>query len=148
MKELIEYIKKLDFKNIFVTETDNTVIQLFRYCFVGGAAFVADWLTVIILTETVMHYLMATAVAFFVGLAVNFALSKLLVFKSDSGKVGKLGEFLVYAVIGAVGLGLTELLMFVFTDALDLHYAVSKIIAAAIVLIWNFFARKVILYKK
>lgn len=148
MRELIEYIKKLDFKSIFITETENTIIQLFRYCFVGGAAFIADWLVMIILTETLLHYLISTAVAFFVGLAVNFALSKLLVFKADSQKCGKLGEFFIYAVIGVVGLGLTELLMYVFTDIVNIHYAVSKIIAAAIVLIWNFFARKVILYKK
>ncbi|MDE6596116.1 MAG: GtrA family protein [Oscillospiraceae bacterium] len=148
MKELIEYIKKFDLKSIFITETNNTIIQLFRYCFVGGVAFVADWLVVVILTETLLHYLVSAAIGFFAGLAVNFALSKLLVFKSDSQKCGKLGEFLVYAVIGIVGLGITELLMYVFTDVINIHYAVSKIIAAAIVLIWNFFARKVILYKK
>ena len=148
MKELIEYIKRFDMKSIFITETENTIIQLFRYCFVGGVAFVADWLVVVILTETLLHYLVSAAVGFFAGLAVNFALSKLLVFKSDSKKCGKLGEFLIYAAIGVVGLGLTELLMYFFTDVINIHYAVSKIIAAAIVLIWNFFARKVILYKK
>lgn len=148
MKELIEYIKRLDLKSIFITETENTVIQLFRYCFVGGIAFVADWLVVVILTETLLHYLVSAAVGFFAGLAVNFVMSKLLVFKADSNKCGKLGEFFIYAAIGIVGLGLTELLMYVFTDIINVHYAVSKIIAAAIVLVWNFFARKVILYKK
>lgn len=148
MKELIEYIKKSDLKSIFITETDNTVIQLFRYCFVGGAAFAADWLVMVILTETLFHYLIAAVFGFIAGLAANFALSKLLVFKSGSGKCGKLGEFAVYAVIGVIGLGITEGLMYLFTDKLNFHYAVSKIAVAAIVLIWNFFARKVILYRK
>lgn len=148
MKELIEYIKKFDLKSIFITETDNTIIQLFRYCFVGGAAFVVDWLVMVILTETLLHYLVASVFGFIAGLAANFALSKLLVFKSDSEKCGKLGEFAVYAIIGVIGLGITEALMYLFTDRLSLHYAISKIAVATIVLIWNFFARKVILYKK
>ena len=59
-----------------------------------------------------------------------------------------MGEFAVYAIIGVMGLGLTELLMYLFTDKLAVHYIISKIIVAAIVLVWNFFARKLILYKK
>ena len=148
MKELFGYIIKLDFKNLFVSETENTIIQLFRYCFVGGIAFIADWGSMIIFKEAGLHYLIATIIGFFVGLAANFALSKLFIFKKDNTKIGKKGEFVAYAVIGAIGLGITELLMFFFTDILSIHYAVSKMIAAVIVLFWNFIARKKFLYSK
>lgn len=148
MKELFRYIFRLDFKSLFVTETDNTIIQLFRYCFVGGIAFLADWLSMIIFKEAGLHYLAAAVIGFFVGLAVNFLLSKLFIFKKDNPVYGKKGEFIAYALIGAVGLGITELLMYFFTDILSVHYAVSKIIAAAIVLFWNFIARKKLLYSK
>lgn len=148
MKELFQFIFKLDFKNLFVNETDNTFIQLFRYCFVGGLAFLADWLSMILFKEIGLHYLIAAVIGFFVGLAVNFLLSKLFIFQKDNATIGKKGEFIAYAVIGVIGLGITELLMYFFTDIIQLHYAISKIIAAVIVLFWNFIARKKILYSK
>lgn len=39
MKELFDYIFKLDFKSLFITKSNNTFIQFFRYIFVGGVAF-------------------------------------------------------------------------------------------------------------
>ena len=47
-----------------------------------------------------------------------------------------------------IGLGLTELLMWAFTDGLGLFYLLSKAIAAVIVLLWNFFAKKLMYRKK
>ena len=38
MKELFMLIKRLDFKGLFFSKTDNAFIQFFRYCFVGGIA--------------------------------------------------------------------------------------------------------------
>lgn len=148
MKELLQYIFKLDLKNLFVNDTENTLIQLFRYCFVGGFAFLADWLSMILFTKIGLHYLISAIIGFIVGLIVNFLLSKLFVFKKDNAAIGKKGEFIAYAVIGVVGLGITELLMYFFTEIILLHYAISKIIAAVIVLFWNFIARKKILYGK
>jgi putative flippase GtrA len=82
------------------------------------------------------------------GLAVNFLLSKALVFKgSESGNSNEV-EFLLYAVIGVIGLGLTEMIMYLFTEKLSLYFMVSKVIAAVVVLIWNFAARKITLYRK
>ena len=51
-------------------------------------------------------------------------------------------------MISLIGLGLTELLMWLFTDGLGLFYLVSKAIAAVIVLLWNFFAKKLMYRKK
>ena len=56
-------------------------------------------------------------------------------------------EFTIFALTGVVGLGFTELLMWFFTGPLHLFYLVSKLIAAFIVVIWNFSARKVLLYR-
>lgn len=148
MKELLQYIKEFNLRKIFIEDTENTLIQFIRYCFVGGVAFIVDWLVMILLAETLLHYLIATAFGFVAGLVTNYTLSKKMVFKKDSNKCGKVGEFTVYAIIGVMGLGLTELLMYLFTDKLAVHYIISKIIVAAIVLVWNFFARKLILYKR
>lgn len=147
MKELFTYIMNREFQKLFVDATHNIWIQLFRYGFVGGIAFVADAGCLFLLELTGMSYLLAAAFAFGVGLLVNFALSKALVFKGSATKSSTGTEFVVFLITGVIGLGLTEVLMYVFTERLSFYFMVSKVIAAAIVLIWNFVARKVILYR-
>ncbi len=146
MKELFDYIFKLDFKNLFITKTNNTFIQFFRYIFVGGVAFLADGGSLFLITTIGVNYLISVIFAFVIGLAVNYGLSKLLVFENSSvnGKI----EFLVYGIIGVIGLGFTEIIMYVLTEIAGLYFMVSKVIATIIVLVWNFVARKITLYRK
>ncbi len=145
MKEFFKLLGKLDFKNIFITPTDNGFIQFFRYVFVGGVAFLADAGILFLLELLGLNYLIAAIFAFIVGLIANYVMSKLLVFQKSSIN-GKL-EFVFYGIIGLIGLGLTELFMYLFTDVWGLYFMISKIIVAVIVLIWNFLARKLILYR-
>lgn len=146
MKELFDYIFKLDFINLFITKSNNTFIQFFRYIFVGGVAFLADGGSLFLITTIGVNYLISVIFAFVIGLAVNYGLSKLLVFENSSvnGKI----EFLVYGIIGVIGLGFTEIIMYVLTEIAGLYFMVSKVIATIIVLVWNFVARKITLYRK
>lgn len=138
---------KATFHNLFIEKTDSTSLQFFRYIFVGGIAFVADGATLFVLTELGLHYLLSAAVAFLVGLIVNFSLSKLLIFTKASKVTTPLGEFVTFGMIGLIGLGLTELLMYLFTDVIGFYYMLSKVVSSVIVLGWNFIARKLTLYR-
>jgi putative flippase GtrA len=128
-------------------QNDKTGIQLFRYLFVGGAAFIVDFLSLYILTDFFgIYYLISAAIAFILGLFVNYILSVSWVFnkrKLDN----RTFEFGIFAIIGIVGLGLNEVLLWFFTQELLIYYLLSKIFAAAIILFWNFFARKYLLFK-
>ena len=148
MKEFLELLKQLDIKGLFINPTTNGFIQFFRYVFVGGIATVVDWGVLYVLTSVCgIYHLVSAVVSFIAGLMTNFFLSKLLVFKANEAKVDSLTEFLGYALIGVVGLGLTELIMYVGTDCFGLYYMIPKVLATVIVLIWNYFARKKLLYK-
>ncbi len=132
---------------LFIEKTDNTIIQLFRYTFVGGIAFIVDFSTLYLLTEFVgLHYLHSAAIAFILGLIINYILSILWVFKSRVINK-KLFEFIIFAIIGIVGLGLNELIIWFSTEKINLYYLHSKLMSTAIVYFWNFLARKYILYK-
>lgn len=147
MKELIERLKTLKINIIFYEQTDNFFVQLFRYVFVGGIAFVADWGMMVFLHEAVaMNVYVATAIAFIFGLTVNFVLSKIFVFQEGSDKTGAVGEFITYGVIGVMGLLFTEGIMWILLKV-GIIYMIAKVVAAAFVLIWNFVARKILLYK-
>ena len=53
----------------------------------------------------------------------------------------------VFALIGLIGLGLTELLMWLFAGRAGLHYLPSKLLTTALVFIWNFAAKKLLLFR-
>lgn len=127
--------------------TENSLLQFCRYLIVGGSAFVADALVLRIVERCGIHYLWAAAAGFLVGVTVNYILSKKLAFAGMKAQVSKEAELAIFLLISLMGLGLTELLMYLFTDKLGLHYMLSKAVAAVIVFLWNFFAKKV-LYRK
>ena len=132
---------------LFIKRTDNIFIQLFRYTFVGGVAFIADFGSLYLLTDLAgVYYLYSAAIAFVIGLTINYVFSILWVFKSRSVK-NKSIEFMIFAIIGLVGLGMNELIIWFSTERLSIYYLHSKLISTAIVYFWNFLARKYILYK-
>lgn len=135
-------------QQLLVTETENTLVQLFRYTFVGGVAFIVDFGLLLVLTETGgINYLVSAAIAFTAGLTINYLLSIQWVFASRT-LANRRAEFSIFAFIGIVGLGLNELFLWIFTDGAGWHYLASKIVATAIVFFWNFLARRFILFRK
>ncbi|HNS26245.1 MAG TPA: GtrA family protein, partial [Methanobacteriaceae archaeon] len=84
--------------------------------------------------------------AFILGLIVNYILSISWVFNNRKLNSSTL-EFGVFSLIGMVGLGLNEVFIWFFTAEVGFYYLISKIISAIIVLFWNFFARKYVLFK-
>jgi putative flippase GtrA len=128
-------------------QTNKTRIQLLRYLFVGGAAFIVDFLSLYILTDFFgIYYLISAAIAFSLGLLVNYFLSVSWVFNKRKLK-NRNFEFGIFAIIGIVGLGLNEVIIWFFTQELLIYYLLSKIFAAVIILFWNFFARKYVLFR-
>ncbi|MBQ9673161.1 MAG: GtrA family protein [Ruminococcus sp.] len=148
MKEFFELLKKFDLKGIFITPTKNGFLQFFRYVFVGGIATVVDWGVLFLSTDFFhIYHMVSTIIAFIAGLITNFLLSKLIVFKANEARVNAAMEFVSYTVIGVIGLVITEIIMFLFTNCWSLYYMLSKVIATIIVLVWNYTARKLIIYK-
>lgn len=134
-------------RNLLVSRTDSFFVQMFRYTFVGGLAFLADFGTLVGFTEYAnFHYLISAAIAFLVGLTVNYVISIKWVFAARTTENRSL-EFTIFAIIGIIGLALNELIMWLCTDLVGFHYALSKIASTAIVYFWNFIARRQILFR-
>ena len=135
------------FHKLFYGSTDKLLVQFVRYFFVGGFAFVVDFGLLYILTEYAgLHYLLSATLSFIAGLLVNYIISCLWVFNGSKFK-NRLVAFLFFAAIGVVGLALNDTLIWLFTDCIGTHYMFSKIVAAAMVYLWNFFARKYLVFR-
>lgn len=144
IKELTSIIVKLDMNCLFRKKTDNTFIQFFRYLFVGGFAAVVNIGMLFVFTHFFrFYYLISNILSFILGLIVNYILSKKFVFQEKTS-ISKTKEFIIYAIIGVIGLGLDTLFVWLFTDIAKIYYMMSKLLSTAIVFIWNFCARKVL----
>ena len=127
--------------------------EFFKYAIVGGIAFVVDFTTLWLCQEFIFYKITygvywATACGFAAGLVVNYVLSILYVF-TEAKKTGKgrtVKAFVIFTVIGIVGLGLTEVGMWC---GLQLHfdYRFVKIVVTGIILLYNYIARKIIIFR-
>lgn len=147
MKHLFGLIFSFKLRELFFLPTNDTWVQMFRSLFVGGLSFLVDSTVLFVIEGLGVHYLVSAGAAFIFGLAVNFMLSRRFVFAESSATAKGAGEFFAFAVIGVIGLAFTELLMYLFTDIWGLYFMLSKAVAAIIVLLWNFSARKLFLYR-
>lgn len=148
MNQLMRNSDKMDlsFSKLFRDDTDNIFIQFFRYLFVGGFAFLVDFFLLYFFSDFCgIYYLISAVLSFVISLIVNYLISIQWVFYKNQID-NKFIEFNVFSLIGIVGLLFTEILLYLFTDVLGLYYLISKIISAAIVMFWNFIARRIIFY--
>ena len=135
------------FKKLFIHKTDHSGIQFLRYFFVGGTAFIVDFGALYIFTEYLhIYYLTSACLSFTAGTIVNYLISVFWVFQKRNLKNRSL-EILIFVAIGIIGLILNLLIIWMLTEKSGIHYLASKIISTILVYCWNFFARKLILYK-
>lgn len=119
--------------------------QMALYALVALIGLVADFATVFILKEYCnLYYLIAVCIGFLIGLVITFLLSNWAVFGQPKTDIRL--SFILFGIIGAVGLAILSGLVWFFTSVLGIYYITSKVIATIFVFFWNFFARKA-LYK-
>lgn len=133
---------------LFKQPTDNIFIQMFRYLFVGGFAFIVDFFFLYFFSDICgIYYLVSAVFSFIISVLVNYVMSTRWVFNQDNIE-NKVLEFNLFLIISTIGLGFTEVLLYLFTDVFGIYYLISKVIAAIIVMFWNFIARRVMFYGK
>ena len=135
--------------------------QIFKFAIVGGISFVVDFTVYTLLCNLLnVHYQIAGVSGFVIALIVNYILSMRFVFASKDD-MSKKKEFIIFAVLSIIGAGLNALILFL---CVDVTYAgseslqafisekwmniVAKVVATAIVMVYNFITRKIFLEKK
>jgi putative flippase GtrA len=132
--------------------------EFLRYAVVGGISALVDIAVLWAVTNFVFDgkntgipLACSVAAGFIVGLAVNYLLSCLVVFISkEQKKDGRnVKAFVIYVVIGLIGLGLTELLMhlgMLVVPTEGLWYLILNVFVKGVVLVWNYLGRKIFVY--
>lgn len=138
--------------------TNNEYMKLFMYLLVGGSAALLEWGLFYLFfqgltqaqffslqTQTVLA---ATTMAFASSTLYHYILCNVFVFESGS-RYKRGAELSLVFFVSAIGLGWNLLLMYLFTSPsfLALNPMMSKIMASAIVTVWNYLSRKKFIFK-
>jgi putative flippase GtrA len=131
---------------LFRGRGEGALYQLFRYGLVASVAFAVDFGSFYGFTRFAgIHYLISAALAFVLGVNTNYFFSVRWVF-STRAVADRRKEAALFILIGVVGLGLNEVIIWFCTEVLGFHYLVSKICSTAMVFFFNFFTRKMLLF--
>jgi putative flippase GtrA len=143
------YIRKL------ISRNSAEYFEFIRYLVVGGTAFIVDYGLFYLTKNFVFTDLgdvgvyLATALGFIAGLIYNYVLSIHFVFNSAKArhKGRTMGAFMLFVLIGIIGLLMSEGGMYLFYGIVNIHYMIAKILVSGIVLIWNYVARKLLIFR-
>ena len=116
--------------------------QFMKFGVVGVIAFVIDYGLLALLTELFgINYLVSATISFTASVVFNYVASMRYVFTHKEG-MSRRREFVVLSVIGLL---INNGCMWAGVELLGVHYLLTKIVATAIVMIWNFVTRKIFL---
>lgn len=121
------------------------VSQIFKFLVVGGIAFVIDYSLLFALTEFFkIHYLVSSVISFSVSVIFNYIASVAWVFEVDKEK-NKVNNFILFIVLSIIGLLINQFVMWIGVSTFNMYYMIVKIIATAVVMVFNFITRKIFL---
>lgn len=120
--------------------------QVIKYASTASIGGVIDYGLLVLLTEVFgLHYLISSMISLICAMIVQYLLNIRFVFEtSEEHKVRKL---IVYIIMGLIGLGMNQLIIYLVVSKLKVHYILGKVAASAIIGIYNFFSRKLYLEK-
>lgn len=121
------------------------VEQFLKFGVVGVVATLIDYGLLMVLSQVVgWDPVASSAISFSVSLVFNYLASMRYVFERKED-LSRRREFLIFAVLSLIGLALNALIMWAGTRAFGdgaLSVTVTKAVATAIVMVWNFASRK------
>lgn len=134
--------------------------QILKFGVVGGISSVIDFGIYTVLIKVFgVNYLISGFFGFTISLIFNYIASMAFVFERKEG-ADKRKEFIVFTVLSVIGLGLTELIIWMIVEGYRvipaIHFALmdqwievfGKLVATGIVMVYNFVTRKIFLEKK
>jgi putative flippase GtrA len=122
-------------------------MRIVRYFFAGGAAALVDWSIFWLLASAMrLPYQLAAVISFVIATFTNYLLSVRFVFESGVRYSRGRETALVY-VVSVIGLGINLLILQVLVAVFALHLMLAKISATAVVFLWNYFARAMLVFK-
>ena len=127
------------------TNLRELTVQFAKFGIVGVIAFCIDYGLFLLMTYVFgVNYLVASAISFSISTVFNFAASMRYVFAGKEGQT-RTQQFVIFFVLSLMGLGLNQLILWISVDMLVWLAWIGKLVATAIVMVFNFITRKIFL---
>lgn len=146
------------------------LIQFIKFGVVGVICFVIDWLFGLVFMNIIMAFnattdfekasVISSAIGFTISVIANYYLSFRFVFRRRQN-LNKRTEFIIFVFLSVIGLVINGLIIWLCTGPVyksceflyenvgyNLMYTGAKILATAIVMVYNFISRKIFLEQK
>lgn len=121
--------------------------EFFRYIVSGAIAFICDFGVLVFATELLgIHYLVSNLAGYAVGLVVSYTINIKWVFNHRRFNHKQGHEFVFFTIIVFTGLAISELVLWLATESTDLPYQWSKVVSTFFVFLFNFAAKKWLLF--
>ena len=128
------------------SKSENERVRILCYLVIGGTAALFEWALVYLFAVRLgLNYLLSTGLAYLCSTVCHYIATNCFVFDSGVRYSRKKESFLVL-IVSTLGLLLNLLLMRLFVGALGGSVMPSKILASALVTIWNYLSRKKWIY--
>lgn len=127
------------------TAMGKLVLDFWRYVLVGLIATAVEYAVFSGLLFMGWHYEVSTVTGYIVATFFNWLAGKVLLFGASGKPVWQ--EILSVYAASIIGLLLNMGIMWLAVEVAGIHELIAKIIATAIVFIYNFLVRKKIIYK-
>ncbi|MGO5240164.1 GtrA family protein [Parolsenella sp. LCP21S3_E11] len=119
--------------------------QFLKFGVVGAIAFLIDYGVLMLLSQVIgMDPVISASISFVVSVVFNYVASMHYVF-TRRDDISRRREFTIFVVLSAIGLVINEIIMVIGVNVLGdsaLMVTITKLVATAIVMVWNFVSRK------
>jgi putative flippase GtrA len=104
-----------------------------------------DFSVLYFLTDIVgFHYLTSATISFVLAATANYWSNRRWTFQSNGQRRKQLPVFFIIAVLGLI---INNYIIYISVEKLGLHYLFGKVLATAIVTVWNFLGNKYLTFR-
>lgn len=112
------------------------IYKLLRFGLVGLTGMIVDFATTWFVKESLKwNKYVANSCGFSLAVINNYIINRIWTFESKSAWLPEFGRFLLFSLIG---LGINNILLYLFHEKGKMNFYASKALAIGCVFIWNF----------
>jgi putative flippase GtrA len=121
------------------------VTKLLKYMLIGIGGTALDFgLTYLLKEKAKINKYVANSIGYTSAATSNYIFNRIWTFDNTNPQI--ITQFLIFTSISLIGLGLTNLFIWVFNEKFGINFYVSKVMALFLVLIWTFTAHNLITF--
>jgi putative flippase GtrA len=125
---------------------EDLIFKLVKFCVVGFSGMFVDFGTTWLLKEKIkVNKYLANSTGFVLAATSNYFFNRIWTFHSHNRQIAI--EYFSFVGISLIGLGISNLIIYLLNEKVRLNFYLSKLFAIGAVTIWNFVMNYLITFR-